>query len=541
MSRRSLMKAAALAGGAVAFGLPQVPSPATAEAYPVPQKMDWWYQARFGMFIHFGSYSYLGRGEQLFNAENWSKADYQTQVSAHFNPTAFNAAEIAQLAADAGMRYLVITAKHHEGFAMWDSHVPSFTDTTGTKRYNLHDYAGFQGDLLAALKRECEARGVKFGVYYSIMDWNHPSQTNRGGPTTMASMAARTSYIADMKAQLQELLDRYDPAILWFDGDMPNDVASPTLEDWWNRSDGLELYNWLIARKPNLVINERVKHNCGLGDYTVAESSLPSTQPDRLWETCDTMNGAWGYNSGAENSYRSTSDFVKELATCVSRDGNFLLNIGPKGDGSVTAGSMTILRGLASWMPTYGKSIHGATASPFAIDPAWGRVTKKDGKLFAHVFDWPGNGVLKIPAITNRIGRVYLMNNPTTSLTYSVSGGQINVTVPATAPDANDSVVCVEVSGVPTPAGVTVFQDVGYSGASAILSPGSYTSSQLSAAGVKPSVISSMKVPQGYSLTGYSGDNSTGTAWTFTADNPDLRVTGNNDAIVSLKVASTSG
>ncbi|GAA0905402.1 alpha-L-fucosidase [Streptomyces asiaticus] len=535
------MKAAALAGGAVAFGLPQVPSPATAEAYPVPQKMDWWYQARFGMFIHFGSYSYLGRGEQLFNAENWSKADYQTQVSAHFNPTAFNAAEIAQLAADAGMRYLVITAKHHEGFAMWDSHVPSFTDTTGTKRYNLHDYAGFQGDLLAALKRECEARGVKFGVYYSIMDWNHPSQTNRGGPTTMASMAARTSYIADMKAQLQELLDRYDPAILWFDGDMPNDVASPTLEDWWNRSDGLELYNWLIARKPNLVINERVKHNCGLGDYTVAESSLPSTQPDRLWETCDTMNGAWGYNSGAENSYRSTSDFVKELATCVSRDGNFLLNIGPKGDGSVTAGSMTILRGLASWMPTYGKSIHGATASPFAIDPAWGRVTKKDGKLFAHVFDWPGNGVLKIPAITNRIGRVYLMNNPTTSLTYSVSGGQINVTVPATAPDANDSVVCVEVSGVPTPAGVTVFQDVGYSGASAILSPGSYTSSQLSAAGVKPSVISSMKVPQGYSLTGYSGDNSTGTAWTFTADNPDLRVTGNNDAIVSLKVASTSG
>ncbi|WP_250853194.1 alpha-L-fucosidase [Streptomyces rhizosphaericus] len=536
LSRRSLLKAAALAGGVVAFALPQVLLPATAEAYSVPSKMDWWYQDRFGMFIHFGSYSHLGHGEQAFNAENWSKADYQTQVSAHFNPTAFNAAAIAQLAADAGMKYLVITAKHHEGFAMWDSDVPSFTDTTGTKLYNLHDYAGVQGDLLAALKTECEARGVKFGLYYSIMDWNHPSQTNRGGPTTMASQAARTSYIADMKAQLQELLDRYDPAILWFDGDMPNDLASPTLEDWWNRSDGVDLYNWLIARKPDLVINERVKHNCGLGDYTVAESSVPSTPPDRLWETCDTMNGAWGYRSDAENAYRPVGDFVQELATCVSRDGNFLLNIGPKGDGSVTAGSVTILRGLASWMPTYGDSIHGATASPFATDPAWGRVTKKNGKLFAHVFTWPADGVLQFPAITNTIKRVYLMNNPSAALTYTVSGGQISVTVPATAPDAHDSVVCVEVSGVPTSAGVTVFQDVGYSGASAILSPGSYTSSQLSAAGVKPSAISSMKVPKGYSLTGHSGDNSTGTSWTFTADNPDLRATGNNDAIVSLKV-----
>lgn len=537
MSRRSLIKAAALAGGTVAFGLPQILRPAPAQAYTVPSKMDWWYQARFGMFIHFGSYSYLGHGEWAFTNESWTKANYQTQVSARFSPTAFDAAAIAGLAADAGMKYLVITAKHHEGFAMWDSNVPGFTDTTGSKQYNLHDYAAYPGDLLASLKTECEARGVKFGLYYSILDWNHPSQTDRGGLTTMSSQAARTGYIADMKAQLQELLDRYDPAVLWFDGDWFGEPSSPTLDDWWLRADGLDLYNWLIARKPGLIVNERVKRNLGLGDFMCPEQSVPAAPLSRPWETCATMNGAWGYNSGSENSYRSVTDIVRELVTVVSRDGNYLLNIGPKGDGTVTAGSVTILRGLASWMATYGDSLHGTTASPYSTDPSWGRATKKDGKLFAHVFDWPAGGRLQIPALTYTVSRVYLMNNPSASLAYTVSGGQINVTVPATAPDPSDSVVCVEVEGTPaTTLSTAVFQDVGYAGAGAVLPLGAYTASQLSAAGAGPARISSLRVPHGYQVTGYSGDNFTGTAWTFTTDTPDLRQTGNNDAIVSLTV-----
>lgn len=537
MSRRSLIKAAALAGGTVAFGLPQILRPAPAQAYTVPSKMDWWYQARFGMFIHFGSYSYLGHGEWAFTNESWTKANYQTQVSARFSPTAFDAATIAGLAADAGMKYLVITAKHHEGFAMWDSNVPGFTDTTGGKQYNLHDYAAYPGDLLASLKTECEARGVKFGLYYSILDWNHPSQTDRGGLTTMSSQAARTGYIADMKAQLQELLDRYDPAVLWFDGDWFGEPSSPTLDDWWLRADGLDLYNWLIARKPGLIVNERVKRNLGLGDFMCPEQSVPAAPLSRPWETCATMNGAWGYNSGSENSYRSVTDIVRELVTVVSRDGNYLLNIGPKGDGTVTAGSVTILRGLASWMATYGDSLHGTTASPYSTDPSWGRATKKDGKLFAHVFDWPAGGRLQIPALTNTVSRVYLMNNPSASLAYTVSGGQINVTVPATAPDPSDSVVCVEVEGTPaTTLSTAVFQDVGYAGAGAVLPLGAYTASLLSAAGAGPARISSLRVPHGYQVTGYSGDNFTGTAWTFTTDTPDLRQTGNNDAIVSLTV-----
>jgi alpha-L-fucosidase len=537
ISRRSLIKAAAAAGGAVAFGLPQILRATPAQAYTVPAKMAWWYQARFGMFIHFGSYSYLGHGEWAFTNESWTKANYQSQVSARFNPASFNAATIAGLAADAGMKYLVITAKHHEGFGMWDSDVAGFTDTTGAKTYDLHDYTAYHGDLLASLKTACEARGIRFGLYYSILDWNHPSQTDRGGLTHMSSPAARTSYIADMKGQLQELLDRYDPAVLWFDGDWFGEPATPTLDDWWLKADGQDLYNWLIARKPNLVVNERVKRNLGLGDFMCPEQTVPAAPLSRPWETCATMNGAWGYNSGSENSYRSVTDIVRELVTVVSRDGNYLLNIGPKGDGTVTPGSVTVLQGLASWMSTYGDSVHGTTASPYATDPSWGRATKKDGTLFAHVFSWPAGGKLQIPAVTNAVSRVYLMNNPSASLPFTVSGGQINVTVPATAPNASDSVVCVAVSGTPaTTLSTTAFADTDYSGASAALPLGTYTASRLSAAGVGPSAISSLRIPRGYQVTGYSADNFAGTAWTFTADASDLRQTGNNDAIVSLKV-----
>ncbi|QNP75261.1 alpha-L-fucosidase [Streptomyces roseirectus] len=450
LSRRSVMKAAALAGGVAAFGLPQALWPATAEAYPVPAKMEWWYRARFGMFIHFGSYSHLGHGEWAFYNENWAKAPYQTQVSEPFDPADFDAAAIAELAANAGMKYLVITAKHHEGYAMWDSDVAGFTDTTGTRQYNLHDYSGHRADVLAELKRECESRGVRFGLYYSIMDWSHGSQVaNHTTNFSTMTLAARGAYIADMKAQLRELLDRYDPAVLWFDGDWCGNPATPTPDDWWIERDGQDLYDWLISRKPDLVVNERVKRDLGLGDFMCPEEKVPPAPLERPWETCVTMNGAWGYNQARENSYRSVRDLLREYVTVVSRDGNYLLNVGPKGDGTLTPGTVNVLNGFAAWMRTYGDSIHGTSGSPFAAEPSWGKVTKKDGKLFAHVFTWPADGVLRIPAVHNTVTRAYLLNNPAVSLAYTAGAGTIDVTVPAGAPHPDVSVVCVEVTGMP--------------------------------------------------------------------------------------------
>jgi alpha-L-fucosidase len=456
VNRRQVLKMGAVAAGAAAIGVPATLRATSALAYTVPAKMDWWYAARFGMFIHFGSYSFLGHGEWAFSIENWSKANYQSQVSARFNPTSFNAATIVGLAKGAGMKYLVITAKHHEGFAMWDSRVASFTDTTGSKLYTLPEYTPYKVDVLGALKAECDRQGLRFGLYYSILDWSHSSQTIRHTDTTfstMASTTARTNYITDMKAQLRELLTRYDPALLWFDGDWCANHTAPTLADWWVKTDGQSLYDFLIGIKPTLVVNERVKRDQGLGDFTNPEQFVPPAPLSRQWETSATMNGAWGYNAGSENSYKPAKSMIQELVQVVSRDGNYLLNIGPKGDGTVTPGSVSILTSIGAWMNTYSDSIYGTTGSPFSTEPSWGYYTKKSGKLFANVFNWPTGGTLQVPALQNTINRIYLLNSPGASLSFQVSGGNINISVPTAAPNANVSVVVVEVSGVPAPAG----------------------------------------------------------------------------------------
>jgi alpha-L-fucosidase len=455
LTRRQVFQIGATAAvGLPLTGLPIVLSATGAQAYTVPAKMEWWYAARFGMFIHFGSYSYHAAGEWAFSNENWAKADYQTQVSAHFNPTSFNAATIVSLARNAGMKYLVITAKHHEGFTMWDAKVPSFTDTTGTKIYSLTSYTAYTSDLLAALKSECDRQGLKFGLYYSILDWNHPSQTiNRSASySTMVSTTARADYITDMKSHLRDLITRYDPAVMWFDGDWCADHDSPTLNDWWVKTDGQSLYDYLIGLKSTLIVNERVKRDLGLGDFTCPEQTVPAAPLSRPWETNTTMNGAWGYNSGLDNaaSYKSAATLIQEMVKVVSRDGNYLLNIGPKGDGTVPSLAVNILNAFGTWTAVHGDSIYGTTPSPFSSEPGWGYYTKKSGRLYAHVIAWPSDGQLQLGGLTNAISRIYLLNDTGTSLPYSVSGAAINVSVPTSAPDPNVSVVAVEVQGVPT-------------------------------------------------------------------------------------------
>jgi alpha-L-fucosidase len=417
--------------------------------YNIPKRIAWWYEARFGMFIHFGSYSYLGHGEWSYSVEKWTKTNYQANVSALFNPGNFNAGEIARLAKNAGMKYLVITAKHHEGFCMWKTHVSSFTDVTGTRIYDLPDFSHFGNrDILKELKDSCDSVGVKFCLYYSIIDWNHPSQKN-GGFTTMLSMEARTAYILDMKAQLKELVERYHPAIMWFDGDWCANLDIQTLSDWWNKADGQDLYNYVIGLDSNIVINERVKRDLGLGDYACPEQTVPNAPLGRPWETCQTMNAAWGYNASLENTYKTPKEMIQELVKVVSRDGNYLLNIGPKGDGSVTPGSKNILKGFADWMNTYSESIYGTTRSPYTKEPSWGFYTKKSGKLYAHVFMWPSNSILIVPSLTKKIERIYLLHDTTTSLGYKDSSGIITIKVPSKAPNVINSVVVIVVDSIP--------------------------------------------------------------------------------------------
>jgi len=423
--------------------------------YKVPSKMDWWYEARFGMFIHFGSYIYLGHGEWAYFTDTnpiWTKSTYQAQVSAKFNPTNFNAGTIARLAKNSGMKYLVITAKHHEGFCIWKTAVQSFKDVTGTTIFDLPDFTNFKArDILMELKDSCDAIGIKFCLYYSIMDWNHSSQeVNRTTYySTMASMTARTNYLTDMKAQLSELVTKYHPAILWFDGDWDGNVTPQTLNDWRNERDGQDLYKYMIGLDSNIIVNERVKRDFGLGDYAVAENGVPLTPMNRQWETCNTMNNSWGYNA-TDLSFKTTDSLIHEMVRVVSRDGNYLLNIGPKGDGTVPDQSASILNSFGNWMDKYSQSIYGTTRSPFSSEPKWGVYTKKDGKLYAHIFWWPTNGLLEVPSLANTINSVYLLNDTSTSLTYSDSSGYIRVSIPVNAPDPINSVLVIDMSGVPS-------------------------------------------------------------------------------------------
>lgn len=422
----------------------------TVQAYSIPANMKWWAQDKFGMFIHFGAYSYYGQGEWAMSEQQISKQKYQTEIAAKFNPTDFNANEIVKYAKKAGMKYIVITAKHHEGFSMWDTKVESFKDYTGTKTFSLQGYTSFGAtgrDVLKELKDACQKEGLKFGLYYSIVDWNHSSQKLGGSlSSTMISMDARAKYITDMKAQLKELVDQYDPAVMWFDGDWTYSDKKPALEKWWTKSDGQDLYNYMKSLNPNLLVNERVCRSFGLGDFECPEREIPdkSSVPKRPWETCQSMNDAWGYKIELEKSYYSVKSLVQDLAMVASEGGNYLLNIGPKGNGQMTDGSKKTLNGISKWMKKNSASIYGVSASPFKKDPSWGTYTKKDKTIYAHVYQWPKKGTLVMKQYKKKKIKKITVMGKSKKLKYKIQGNKVTVKVPKKTPDKKDTVLVVQ-------------------------------------------------------------------------------------------------
>lgn len=418
--------------------------------YEIPDNMKWWAYDKFGMFIHFGAYSQYGQGEWAMSEQKMSKEKYQTECIAGFNPTDFNAEEIVKYAKAAGMKYIVITSKHHEGFSMWDTQVESFKDYTGSKTFSLQKYTDFGAtgrDVLKELKTACEKEGLKFGLYYSIVDWNHSSQTLGGTlSSTMASMEARTSYITDMKAQLKELVDRYDPAVIWFDGDWSRSSKDPNLQIWWTKSDGVDLYDYMKSISPNIVINERVCRSFGLGDFECPEREIPKKNsiPNRAWETCQSMNDAWGYKEALENSYYSSDQLIKDLATVAAEGGNYLLNIGPKGTGKMTDGSRDILNKFSKWINVNGESIYNVSSSPFSTDPSWGTYTRKNNTVYAHVHDWGEPGSLLVERYDNRqIDKITILGK-SCELNYKVAGDHVIIQKPKNPSNDKNLVIAIQ-------------------------------------------------------------------------------------------------
>lgn len=413
------------------------------------QRMQWWREARFGGFIHWGPYAMPAQGEWVMYLEQWSKPDYEAQAASMLDPTRFDARAWVSMAKQAGQKYLVITAKHHDGFSMYKTRVRGFDPIhheSSPGGYNIVDYTPYHSDPLLALSQECTRQGIKFCIYYSILDWHHGSQTPiyDGSGLTAIQPEQKARYVSQMKEQLRELVEGYHPDVLWFDGDWGGN------DWWWAVDDGAALYRYLRVLRPSLVINERVKRDAGLGDFRSPEQVIPATGLPYDWETCMTMNGSWGYHAG-DNDWKPVATLIRNLVDIASKGGNFLLNIGPKADGSVPQESIEQLKAIGEWMGTYGESIYATTASPFPSMPDWGRYTRKNGRLYAHVLDWPTDGELRIPRIRNAINRIYLVGRPEKSLSYTLEDTEIVIRVPAKTPDQHDSVITLDVAGIPIP------------------------------------------------------------------------------------------
>jgi alpha-L-fucosidase len=402
-------------------------------------RMQWWRQARFGMFIHWGVYSvpagtYNGKqiggiGEWIMNRGKIPVAEYKAYAKA-FNPVNYNPDSWVRLAKEAGMKYIVITSKHHDGFALFDSKV---TD------WDVVDATPYGQDLLKPLAEACKNHGIKLGFYYSqAQDWNHPGGAASGGHWDPAQDGSMDEYIKNIAAaQVKEILTNYgNIAVLWWD--TPTDMNR-------ERADVLQP---LITLQPGIITNNRLGGGYR-GDTETPEQHIPATgYKDRDWETCMTLNDTWGFKS-YDNNWKSTKVLIQNLVDIASKGGNYLLNVGPTSLGEIPQPSIERLQEIGKWMKVNSESIYETTASPFA-KLTWGRCTKKESDtgaiLYLHVFDWPTDGTLVVPGLKNKVKEAYLLANKK-DLKTEMLGDAVKINLPAEALDAIDTVVVLKVKG----------------------------------------------------------------------------------------------
>lgn len=428
------------------FTGPRAETPAQFDA-----RMAWWREARFGMFIHWGVYAVpAGEWGGKTNYAEWIMDQAQIPLEQYeplceqFNPVKFDADAWVRMASDAGMKYLVITSKHHDGFCLWP---------TEAGDYHVKARTPFKRDILGELAEACKKHDVRLCFYHSIMDWHHPDYLpRRKWEKRSADGADYSRYVAYMKTQLKEMVTRYDPAVLWFDGEW---------ENTWTHEQGLDLYDYVRSLKPDIIVNNRVdKGRQGMqgtydtsqfaGDFGTPEQEIPGTGLDYDWESCITMNRHWGWNKN-DKAFKSAEEMIRSLADIAGKGGNYLLNIGPKPDGTFPQESVDRLAEIGQWMKVNGISIYNTTAGPFEkLD--WGRCTRRtvgtDTVLYLHVFDWPKDGRLAVPGLKNEAIRAALLATGQT-LEVSREGGTLLVHVPSAAPDAVNTVIMLEMKGQP--------------------------------------------------------------------------------------------
>ena len=417
-------------------------------------RMKWFREARFGMFIHWGVYSvpagtYDGKpisgiGEWIMNKGKIPMTNYQA-FAKEYNPTNYNADDWVKLAKEAGMKYIVITAKHHDGFANFE---------TQASPWNIVQVTPYGKDVLKPLAAACRKYGVKLGFYYSqAQDWNNGGAAS-GGKWDPVQTHDMDDYIDKVAVpQMKELLSNYGefPAVLWWD-----------TPDNMNRERADKLIE-LLKLKPGIIHNNRLGGGYK-GDTETPEQFIPPQGfPGRDWETCMTMNDTWGFKSDDHN-WKSTGTLIRNLCDIASKGGNYLLNVGPTSAGLIPEPSIERLKAVGAWMKVNGEAIYATGPTPFGAEAGafsetekdkkgkpkfianWNwRATTRPGKIYLHIFNWPADGKLQLPAVADQVKKVYLLADAKhKKLAFTQMEAGVALTLPETAPDKIASVICIE-------------------------------------------------------------------------------------------------
>jgi len=414
MTRRDYLQIVAAATAAAAAR----PARAAAGDADREARLKWWHDARFGMFIHWGLYSQLGRHEWAMEEEGIPIEEYQ-KLAASFHPKPNAARDWARLAKQAGQKYMVMTTKHHEGFCNFD---------TKLTNYN----AAKQGpgrDLVREFVDAARAEGMRVGFYYSLMDWHHPD-----GAICKTDEAARRRFVDYTHGLIRELMTNYGKIdVLWYDVDWPL-----TAEQW----ESEKMNDMVFQLQPQILVNNR---NGLRGDFTTPEQTIRASN-DQAWESCMTMNGSWGYHK-ADDDWKSSKTIVRNLLTCAHDTGNYLLNIGPKADGSIPEESVAILTSVGKWMERNGDRIHKSEKCP-SMRSNFASFTREGNTLFIHVHFWPGSTVA-LGGLTNQVKSARLAATGQ-QVKFVQEKFRVQFTgLPEKAPDDPVTTIAIECDGEP--------------------------------------------------------------------------------------------
>lgn len=438
-------------------------------------RMKWWREARFGMFVHWGLYSGLagtwegkavGTSGGMEWIENYVKADTDTYAKAAiplFKPKPGFAQEWARLAKETGCRYVVFTSKHHEGFALHDSAVSDYDAGSVLHR-----------DLVKEIVTACRAEGLRVGFYHSVIDWHHDQYEYAKSKQLPHPLIGKpypngqrdhAKYLDYLYGEVNELVSHYGPVdVLWWDYSSQDFQG----QEAWRAFD---LMNLARSKQPKIIMNNRLfrspeagwasmategylpQLDPKYGDFVTPEQHIPATgMPGVDWETCMTLNTTWGY-SAHDHAWKSDETLIRNLVDIASKGGNYLLNIGPKGDGSVPDESIKSMRAIGAWMKKNGDAIYATTANPLGAVP-WGRITAKPGRLYLHIFDWPKDGRLIVPGQTlNSAAKpkaAFLAKTDGGTLVCKATDAGIEVGLAPNVPDKIDTVIVLKGAFAPT-------------------------------------------------------------------------------------------